>query len=115
MIMKTKLFIAAFGLLLACLGASGQSGLDGINYQAVARNTDGTVLAEKSIRVRLSVIGESAAGEVQYREEHELTTNKLGLFALQIGRGQADQGTFATIPWQNANQYLKVESAMDRS
>jgi len=56
MIMKAKLSIVTLGLLFVWLGASAQSGLDGINYQAVARNTDGTVLAEKDIRVRLSVI-----------------------------------------------------------
>lgn len=111
--MKTNLLLAILMLILLSLEASAQSGLNGINYQAVARNADGTVLAEKAIRVRLSILGESPSGEVQYREEHQLVTNKLGLFTLQIGQGQSNQGTFASIPWQNADQFLKVEVAVN--
>ncbi|WP_308378421.1 hypothetical protein [Parapedobacter tibetensis] len=108
-----SILITAITLLLFSANVSAQTGFDGINYQAVARNIDGTVLAEKPIRVRISVIGENAAGEVQYREEHQLITNKLGLFTLQIGKGQPGLGTFNAIPWQNANQFLKVELALN--
>lgn len=111
--MNAKPLTITLAILFLWLGVAAQSSLAGINYQAVARNTDGTVLAEKNIRVRLSVIGGSATGDVQYREAHELLTNKLGLFTLRIGQGQVDQGTFAAIPWQDANQYLKVEVALD--
>ncbi|GGG81607.1 hypothetical protein GCM10007415_12860 [Parapedobacter pyrenivorans] len=113
MTMNAKPLTITLAILFLWLGVAAQSSLDGINYQAVARNTDGTVLAEKNIRVRLSVIGGSATGDVQYREAHELLTNKLGLFTLRIGQGQVDQGTFAAIPWQDTNQYLKVEVALD--
>ncbi|WP_257659235.1 collagen-like protein [Parapedobacter lycopersici] len=100
-------------LMLTGLMAQAQSGLTGINYQAVARNLDGTVMAGRNVDVRISIIGGSANGVVQYREEHRVKTNTLGLFTLQIGRGTASQGTFATIPWQDANQFVKVELAVD--
>ncbi len=100
-------------LIFLTLGTQAQSGLTGINYQAVARNFDGTVMADKDIDVRISILGGSANGAVQYREEHRLKTNALGLFTLQIGRGSASQGTFAEIPWQDANQFVKVELAVD--
>jgi hypothetical protein len=86
-----------------------QSGLSGINYQAVARNSNGTILGNQALQVRFSILSGSASGNVQYQETHDVTTNQLGLFTLQIGKGSPVSGTFAGIPWAQANQYLKVE------
>lgn len=99
-------------VLFAFHNASAQSGLTGINYQGVARNTNGTVLSNQAVKVKISVLGGNVNGPVQYMEEHALNTNALGLFTLQIGKGNALTGTFAAIPWQNANQYAKVEMAI---
>ena len=108
-----KKFTLIIAVILIFFGkVSAQSGLTGINYQAVARNNDGTVLAKQNIRVRISILGASATGPVQYQENHDLTTNTLGLFTLQIGKGSPSTGTLAGVPWQNANQYLKVELAI---
>jgi hypothetical protein len=90
-----------------------QSGLTGTNYQAVARNTNGTVLSNQSLTVRFSILGGSAAGPVQYQETHSTTTNTLGLFTLQIGKGTPLTGTYSGVPWANANQYLKVEVSIN--
>ncbi|WP_316812640.1 collagen-like protein [Pedobacter heparinus] len=97
--------------LLASPCVKAQTGLTGINYQGVARNTNGTVLSNQAVNVKISVLG-GAGGPVQYMEEHALNTNQLGLFTLQIGKGTPGTGTFAAIPWQNANQYAKVEMAL---
>lgn len=98
--------------LFASQSTLAQSGLTGINYQGVARNTNGTVLSNQAVKVKISVLGGAANGPVQYMEEHALNTNQLGLFTLQIGKGTPGTGTFAAIPWQNANQYAKVEMAI---
>ncbi|HWV65888.1 hypothetical protein [Chitinophaga sp.] len=90
-----------------------QSGLTGTNYQAIARNTNGTVLSNQSLTVRFSILGGSAAGPVQYQETHSTTTNTLGLFTLQIGKGTPLTGTYSGVPWANANQYLKVEVSIN--
>lgn len=105
------LFICLFGLLVS-QNAWAQSGLTGINYQGVARNTNGTVLSNKAVKVRISVLDGAENGPVQYMEEHSINTNALGLFTLQIGKGAPGTGTFAAIPWKNANQYAKVEMAL---
>lgn len=89
-----------------------QTGLTGINYQAVARKTNGTVLANEDISVRVSILGGSADGPLQYQETHAVTTNLLGLFTLQIGKGTPNTGTFTAVPWANADQYLKVEASI---
>src|SRR5690606_23610968 len=110
-----RYFLYAMGVFLTLLVSrvQAQSGLTGINYQAVARNVNGTVMADKDVGVRISIIGGSANGAVQYREQHQVKTNALGLFTLQIGRGTASQGTFEDVPWRDANQFIKVEVAVD--
>ncbi|UYQ93672.1 hypothetical protein MKQ68_00970 [Chitinophaga horti] len=107
-----KKVIYLFCLLLAAQYAHAQSGLTGTNYQAVARNANGTVYANQAIQVRFSVLGGAANGPVQYQETHNANTNQLGLFSLQIGRGTPVSGTYAAVPWANANQFLKVEVAI---
>lgn len=85
-----------------------QAGLQGINYQAVARNSKGGILSLQTIGVRFSILSGSATGAVVYTEKHITTTTTLGLFTLTIGKGTAESGTFAAIPWNDANHYLRV-------
>jgi hypothetical protein len=102
----------SFLLLVFCIygiSATAQTGLQGINYQAVARHPAGGVLANQAISVRFSVLGGSATGSVQYAETQTTTTTSLGLFTLVIGKGTPVTGTFATVPWNQGNQYLKIE------
>lgn len=110
--MKNFTYLIAITLTMFIGNVCAQSGLTGINYQAVARNNDGTVLARQNVKVRISILGGSATGNVQYLENHDVSTNNLGLFTIQIGRGTPSTGTLAGVPWQNANQYLRVELAI---
>jgi hypothetical protein len=97
-------------LMIACSSAFAQQpALTGTNYQAVVRNLNGTVVANKEMTVRVSILGGSANGTLQYEESHTVTSNTLGLITLQVGKGNPSSGTFTDVPWQNANQYLKVE------
>ncbi|PSL47374.1 collagen triple helix repeat protein [Chitinophaga niastensis] len=109
--MKRKLIFGVIMCLLAAIPHKvlAQSGLSGINYQAVARNANGTILGNQALQIRFSILSGSASGNVQYQETQDATTNQLGLFTLQIGKGSPVSGTFAGIPWSQANQYLKVE------
>ena len=110
--MRSTFFTLVFILFAGLQWASAQDGFKGINYQAVARNTNGTVLSNQAVKVKISILGGSANGPVQYMEEHSLNTNQLGLFTLQIGKGTPGTGTFSAIPWQNVNQFAKVELAV---
>ncbi|MBV7533835.1 collagen-like protein [Chitinophaga sp. sic0106] len=96
-------------------GASGQSSLQRINYQAIARNTNGTVLSNTAVKVRISVLGGAANGPVQYQETHDVVSNQLGLFTLHIGAGTPVTGTFAGVPWADANQFIQVEASVNGS
>jgi hypothetical protein len=78
------------------------------NYQAVARNSAGTLLQNKALGVKLSVHQGSAAGTVVYSERQNPTTNQFGLFTVSVGQGTVISGTFSTIAWNTGNFWLEV-------
>ena len=80
-----------------------------MNYQAIARDIGGEVIASTQLSVRLTIHDSAAAGPVEYIETQTATTNQLGLFTLQIGKGIVVSGTFSAINWADGLQYLEVE------
>ena len=79
------------------------------NYQAIARDAGGTVLANQSLSVRLSILSGSPTGIVEYAETHGVSTNQFGLFSLPVGTGTVQNGSFVAISWGASDKYLKVE------
>jgi hypothetical protein len=76
----------------------------GISYQAVARNAQGTALANTAVQVKFTLITDSLSGSTEYVETHSLSTNSLGLFATAFGTGTAVTGTWAGINWTHSNK-----------
>jgi hypothetical protein len=81
----------------------------GFNYQAVARNSSGTLLQNQSLGVKLSVHQGSAAGAVVYSERQTPTTNQFGLFTVTVGQGTVLSGVFSSVTWSSGNYWLQVE------
>jgi len=81
----------------------------GINYQAIARNSSGSVFVNSNVSVRISILQGSGNGLTQYSETHQALTNQFGLFNLKIGNGTPLSGDFNSIPWNEANQWVKIE------
>ena len=81
---------------------------EAINYQAIARDADGNVLADKNVSLRISIYSGST---VVYAERHVTQTNQFGLFTVSIGQGTPQGGTnFSNINWGAITiKYLKVE------
>ncbi|MEX1190013.1 MAG: hypothetical protein WED33_12205 [Bacteroidia bacterium] len=96
-------------LLSFSLQGIAQSVPAGINYQAIARNSAGSVFVNSSISVKISILQGSPNGAVQYSETHQAITNQFGLFNLKIRNGIPLTGDFNSIPWNNANQWVEVE------
>lgn len=84
-----------------------------INFQGVARDASGSILANSSIGVRFTIKSGSASGTNVYQEVHSATTNQFGLFSLQIGGGSLAPGSgqFSAIDW-SSNSFF-VETAID--
>jgi trimeric autotransporter adhesin len=94
-------FVLNAGLLIAQPSSK-------INYQAVARNSSGVILANQTVGLRLS-IENGPGGPVIYQERHTPTTNQFGLLTAQIGGGTVLVGVYNAIDWSMANLYLLVD------
>lgn len=98
---KKALSVLVF-VLLAAVMTIGQIP-SGLNYQAVARNSDGDLLANTSVQVKFTVL--KGATNV-FTETYTLTTNDYGLFNVVVGQGSV---TFTNIDWGSDAHKLKVE------
>ncbi len=88
------------------------------SYQAVARNKDGTAIANKQIVVEISILqgNDCTSGcNLVWQELHYPKTNAFGLFSIKIGAGQTtfagSASSFDAIDWNNlssGNYYLKI-------
>ncbi len=79
------------------------------NYQGVARDLAGNPTTNKSIGLRIAILQNSISGTEIYKETHETTTNKLGLFKLRIGDGVVVSGVFENIEWGMSDHFLQIE------
>jgi|GEM_PF-3081870 len=81
-----------------------------ISYQAVVQNaTSGQPIKDKTVSMRLSILSGSAVGPVSYEETQSITTDGIGVVALNIGNGTVVSGSFASIVWSSGSYYLKTE------
>ena len=82
MIKGLRIGLVSF-LVLSSIGLMAQVP-QGINYQGVARNVDGSPIINQLIGLRVSITS-GPNGSIDYREEHFPETNEFGLFAVVIG------------------------------
>jgi uncharacterized protein (TIGR02145 family) len=79
-----------------------------IPYQAVVRNTDGSVMNNTMLTMTFKIHDVLATGTVVYEETHSTTSNPQGLVSLNIGAGAPNIGSFATIGWGTGAKFLQV-------
>lgn len=105
---QMKKILVSLALVLAGTVGFAQAP-DAINYQAVARDGAGILLATQNLDVRVGIYSGVGAGVLGYEETHTVTTNSYGQFSLKIGEGTPTMGTFSAIAWSGDVQNLKVE------
>ena len=118
--MKTHIKIL-FLMLLTGNFLFGQNFPGTFNYQAVARNDDGTAIANTQIVVEVSILqgdncSENPGGcSVVWQELHYPTTNDYGVFNIDIGAGQSTYAgsstSFDAIDWNDfaaGNYYVRL-------
>ncbi len=81
-----------------------------INFQSILRSTNGEVVANKSVSLKISTLSGSISGSSVYSETHTKTTDASGLISLQIGNGTVISGVFANIDWGNTSHFIKLEA-----
>nr|WP_321358035.1 DUF1566 domain-containing protein [uncultured Draconibacterium sp.] len=103
---KIKSFIFIFLLGVGSLLAQTPGAF---NYQAVLRDTEGKIISNQDVSIQISILQQSASGEIVFQEKHSINTNEFGLIVLEIGNGLPLTGTLAEINWGESTHFLKVE------
>jgi hypothetical protein len=93
-------------IILISIGAFAQAP-NKLNYQGLIRNSVGNPLGNTPVLLRIGIL--DVANSVLFLEQHNTTTNSLGLYNVAIGTGSLLQGNFAAINWGAGNRYIKVE------
>jgi hypothetical protein len=104
--MKSILFTLTVTLLAISAWAQPQA----FKYQAVARGSNGALLVNTDMNIRVSIRIGSATGNIEYQEKQHVTTNQYGLFSIDVGSGIPIVGLFNLINWANsAQKYIQTE------
>ena len=102
-----------FIVILLSFGAIFAQAPQAFKYQAIARDSIGNLMPNENIDIQISIITDNIDGTVQYQETHSLTTTQYGSFAIEIGNGTVQSGTFSNITWGSGDKFIKVEAKKD--
>jgi predicted acyltransferase (DUF342 family) len=80
----------------------------GMKYQAIARDLDGQIMANKQVVLKINLHSDNQAQEADYIELHAVKTNQFGLFDLVIGNGRVEAGSFEAIPWSTHDIFMAI-------
>ncbi|MCP4178691.1 MAG: hypothetical protein GY756_13080 [bacterium] len=73
-------------------------------YQAALRNPDGTIIANESVTVDISILQGSALGTNVLDESHTVTTTAQGLINLNIG----SENDMSSIDWSSDTYFIEI-------
>lgn len=80
-----------------------------MSYQAVVRNSNGTLVTNSQIGMEINIRVGSPNGSVVYTETQTPTTNQNGLVSIQFGGGAG----FDAIDWSNNTYFLETKISFD--
>jgi uncharacterized protein (TIGR02145 family) len=102
---KTSLLI--LGLFLSAITLA--QAPNKMSFQTVVRNSQGKLVLNKSIGVRISILQSTSTGTAVYVETHTKSSNANGLLTLEVGSGSVATGTFSMIDWSQGPYFLQTE------
>ncbi|WP_326984083.1 hypothetical protein VUJ46_05935 [Chryseobacterium sp. MYb264] len=102
-----KKIYATIGLFLATLLSAQVP--QAFSYQTIAFNASGAPISNGNVSLKISILDNTATGNVLYTETHAKTTNSKGLVNLNIGQGTPTTGNFGGINWGTNPKFIKVE------
>lgn len=104
--MKSILF--TFILLLSVGHVALAQAPEAIKYQAAIRDADGNRLTSSAVGVQISILQDSATGNVVYTETFAETTTTSGLLNIEIGGGTSTTGSFTDIEWSQGPYFVEL-------
>lgn len=104
--MKKLILSTVVFMLIPLLGIA--QTVPGFSYQAIARDANGVVIANKVVGVEISILIDAIDGQLAYVEEFFPTTNDYGIINLTIGTGESTFGDFESIDWSVGQYFVGV-------
>jgi len=80
-----------------------------ISYQAIVKNSNGSLVINQSVGVQISILKGDLNGASLYIEKHVIKTNNSGYIQFEIGSGQIQSGNISNIVWSSGPYFLKTE------
>ncbi len=77
----------------------------GFNYQAILRNSDGSIKANELLSLQISIVNEQ--GVSSYLEIHNINTNEFGNVNVIVGEGNTSDD-LSSINWANGPFFLDI-------
>lgn len=110
--MKKVFIFIAFMVAIAANAQQQNSGL-GFNYQAVVRNSNGVLLANTMVNLRVSLYPGQYAIAPTWVEIHNDTTDMSGCFGITVGKGERDNSSvvenYSDVNFSAIYYWLKIE------
>jgi hypothetical protein len=106
-----KYILLIFLMLYCHIGLSQNH--KGIAFQAVARTSNGVIMPNKLIQIRISILKDTLTEALLYQEIKSITTSPLGLFTILIGTSEPAKivtiGAFEKINWTAGTYFIRIE------
>ena len=106
-----KLIILVLFILISIISISQNH--KGIAFQAIARNSQGIVMGNQKIQIRISILTDTIKNSLVYQEIKSITTNPLGLLSVLIGANELakikSEGVFDNIKWGDVEHFIRIE------
>ena len=104
---RVKTLSLAVMLLAVSTMANAQNA--GFNYQAVVRNSQGELVSNANVGLRITLTDERGM-QVMYSETQTVPTNSYGVLSVTVGAGTpADNKTLDSVNWAGGNVWVRVE------
>lgn len=107
-----KLVTFLCAILMSVTSFAQNSGL-GFNYQAVVRNTDGVLLSDAEIVLRISLYPGQQAATPSWSEIHKVHTDYSGSFGVNVGKGVREPNCvgakYTDVNFSTVYYWIKIE------
>ncbi len=80
-----------------------------MTYQAIMRDATSTLIQNKNVGIRISILQGTPTGTAVYSETHAVSTNANGLVTIEVGGGSSPSATFNSINWSKGPYFIKTE------
>jgi hypothetical protein len=88
----------------------------GINFQALARDKESNPAVNRKLHIQVSILKNTSAKELLFKEEHETVADNTGVFSISIGLGLYKEGISTSIEkmdWSSGPHQLNIKIAIE--